>query len=51
MHRALAELARLAEQRRSLERKASSRVEQEFRDLELEDALAALKRRMESDDE
>jgi hypothetical protein len=44
MHAALAELARLAELRRGRDTRA---VEQDFRKLELDEALAALKRKLE----
>jgi hypothetical protein len=53
MHRALAELARIAERRKSLRvelaqepRAADPRVERSFRELEVDAALAALKRKL-----
>jgi hypothetical protein len=47
MHRALAELGRISERRKHLERKqATSRVERDFQRLEVEDALAALKKKL-----
>ena len=47
MHRALAELARLSERRKRLERRQpEERTEREFQRLEVEDALAELKRKM-----
>jgi hypothetical protein len=48
MHRALAELARIADRRRALgvPPAADGRVERSFRELEVEEALAALKRKL-----
>ncbi len=48
MHHALAELARLAEQRKGLQEKATRdrKLEQTFRKMEVDDALAELKKKM-----
>jgi hypothetical protein len=47
MHKALAELARLAEKRKEVEAKADQgRLERTFRKMEVEDALAELKRKI-----
>lgn len=47
MHKALAELARLAEKRKTAEAEAHGRLERTFRKMEVEDALDALKRKIE----
>lgn len=46
MHRALAELGRVAERRKALKTEGENRVEREFQKLEVEDALTELKRKM-----
>jgi len=46
MHRALAELGRVAERRKALKAEGQDRVEREFQKLEVEDALSELKRKM-----
>jgi hypothetical protein len=48
MHHALAELGRLAERRKKVERRRG--VERDFQRLEVEDALAALKKKLEGQD-
>jgi UDP-N-acetylglucosamine:LPS N-acetylglucosamine transferase len=52
MHKALAELAHLAERRRELEGKARSKrkMERSFRKMEVDDALAALKKKIEQEE-
>jgi UDP-N-acetylglucosamine:LPS N-acetylglucosamine transferase len=50
MHHALAELARLAERRRGMRPTPSPRTDRAFRKLEVEEALAALKREIDDAD-